>query len=75
MKNKKTKRVIVFGILILTALFAAELFFIHSSHAETWWQSLKGFHLLLGFFGGLALMLFAKALGIFCLYRKEDYYD
>lgn len=69
------KKVIIVCVLVLAVLFFAELFWIHSSHAETWWQKLKGFHIILGILGGLILMLTAKALGIFWLYRKDEDHD
>ncbi len=69
--NKTTK--IVLATLILLVLL--EIFFAHGQHAAFWWQKIKGNHALLGILGGIGMMFFAKGLGQFWLYRKEDYYS
>lgn len=75
MKKDATKKVsfIFWGVLAL--LIAAEFIFIPAGYGHGSLLYLKGFHILLGLLGGAALMFFAKALGKWILYRKENYYD
>ena len=40
-----------------------------------WWEHIPGFFAALGFFGCVAIVYVAKALGKWWLQRKENYYD
>lgn len=61
-------------IVFLVLLVLIEIFLIKPHHPEFFWQKIKGFPVLLGLAGGILLMIFAKSLGRFFLYRSEDYY-
>ncbi len=48
---------------------------VEPGHDASWWVHIPGFFAALGFFGCVAIVYIAKALGKWWLQRKEDYYD
>jgi len=64
------------GLILLAILSLIGEFSIAAPvHQEVWWERIPGFFALLGFFGCLFLLFFAKAMGKILLRKREDYYD
>jgi len=67
------KKILIFAFVILAVLFILECVML-DSHGKGLLYA-KGFFGFLGVASGIFLMIFAKALGGFWLYRKSDYYN
>ena len=59
---------------ILVLLLVLEFFMLHPHPPGNWFHDSRGLNIALGVLGGIVMMFFAKGLGEFWLYRKEDYY-
>lgn len=70
--NKKTIYIII--AIVVAISVAVEVMFAHP-HGHSWWHVTPGADILMGFFGGWLLILFAKKFLGPKLQRKEDYYD
>ena len=42
---------------------------------QGWWSQIPGFFAFFGFAGCLLIVVFAKLLARYLLYKREDYYD
>jgi hypothetical protein len=68
------KRLLIISIILFVLLFGYDLFFLHADHPYFKWQAWSGFYGILGLLASILLMVFAKSLGRFFLYRNDDYY-
>lgn len=72
---KLTKKTIYLIIaVVVAASVAVEAMFAHP-HGHQIWHTMPGFDILIAFFGGWLLILFAKKILAPLLQRDEDYYD
>lgn len=62
-------------IISVAALLTASLVFVEIKVSGGQGHGFPGLYALLGLAGGILLMIFAKALGHFLLYRGENYYE
>jgi len=73
-KPDNLKKLKIFSYVALAASVLAEFFLpAHVSHHP--WDKIPGIYALFGFVICVAMIIFSKLLGTYCLKRKEDYYD
>jgi hypothetical protein len=71
----KPQALITAGAVLVVSIAADALFLGGERHGEFWWSHLYGFFSLFGFFGCLAIIVFAKVILGPWLQRKENYYQ
>lgn len=70
---KRLYWIILAGLLV--ASLAVEFLVHHHPHIHLWFSDFPLFWILFGFLGGCLLILFAKKILAWVVYRKEDYYE
>lgn len=65
----------LFALTLALSVAAQFIFDAYAHQSEAWWQQVPAFFAIFGFVGCVLITVVAKALGVWWLQRKEDYYD
>ncbi|MFZ7104898.1 MAG: hypothetical protein ACOWWO_19850 [Peptococcaceae bacterium] len=68
-----TKKLLTICGVITVIFILLDLFFVEP-HGHDWWQTFKGFDVLYGFFGCIALIVGAKKLAKLFIQHDENFY-
>lgn len=73
--RKETKKKIYITVAVVTVISVVlEVLFAHP-HGHEIWHTMPGFDVLIAFFGGWILIIFAKKILAPLIQRDENYYD